>query len=604
MRAYASSKSPHGLDWSCSKNSDLARPKDFGAHRSITTVVSRAATPGVTAPTAGDLLYFQRTVGNRRLGELLRGSTTTAFTTDQAVQAGIADPGRALDQPVRAEMESRLGHDFSRVRIHADAHADTSAHALHARAYTVGQDVVFAAGQYAPHNEAGRRLLAHELAHTTQQGSVSIATREGLHVSAPGDAFEHEANLAARSPFTSPSSLTQVGPRVQRQTAETEFEVEVPSPQELERLRKRGIDLPKVVETHTGDPRMHGDYIDRRLTAIGFGIYLGGYVLYCSGLDTPVFLPHEYVDESLRNAASINSSIYPSFDAAVSDIPYGPYAPGQPVPYAYCRAAGGSLIVPTVFAPATTPRIVEAALAVRRQLAEEVQQQMTVTALSLIGGAVLRAVISRVLRIGGGASPVKSQSESTTTTAPPRPGTTTTTAPPRPGTTTTTAPPRPGTTTTTAPPRPGTTTTTTEPIPAVTARQLARMASSQGRVIVNIGGAGARHEPQGAINVNPQVPGTERKDIPNLVKAKGEQIGDLFDPGTVDEVVGYRLPPIINWAEVAPGAFKVLKPGGRFEVSFQGAHANAAKVCADVLRAAGFQDVEVISGTMIRARKP
>jgi len=230
VRAYASSKSTGGLDWSRSKSSDLARPKDFGPHRSITSVASRAVTPGASALTASDLLYLQRTIGNRRVGELLRDSTTTTSATDQAVQVGIADPGRALDQPVLAEMESRFGHDFSGVRLHTDARADTSAQALDARAYTVGQDVVFATGQYAPHTEAGRQVLAHELAHTMQQGSVPSATRQHLRVSRPADESEREAELAAQSSFNSPSPLTPVQPHVQRQTATAEVEPQGPGP--------------------------------------------------------------------------------------------------------------------------------------------------------------------------------------------------------------------------------------------------------------------------------------------------------------------------------------------------------------------------------------
>jgi hypothetical protein len=63
----------------------------------------------------------------------------------------------------------RFGHDLSEVRIHADAGADGAARALHARAYTVGTDVVFARGEYAPATRGGQRLLAHELAHVIQQ---------------------------------------------------------------------------------------------------------------------------------------------------------------------------------------------------------------------------------------------------------------------------------------------------------------------------------------------------------------------------------------------------------------------------------------------------
>jgi hypothetical protein len=70
-------------------------------------------------------------------------------------------------------MEPRFGHDFSHVRVYTDAKAAESARALNALAYTVGQNVVFDAGQYQPGMPAGRQLLAHELIHTIQQGAVN-----------------------------------------------------------------------------------------------------------------------------------------------------------------------------------------------------------------------------------------------------------------------------------------------------------------------------------------------------------------------------------------------------------------------------------------------
>jgi outer membrane protein OmpA-like peptidoglycan-associated protein len=69
--------------------------------------------------------------------------------------------GRPLDLAVRGRMETRLGHDFSTVRVHHGPEAK----ALHARAFTVGEDVTFAPGQYAPGTTEGDRLLAHELGH-------------------------------------------------------------------------------------------------------------------------------------------------------------------------------------------------------------------------------------------------------------------------------------------------------------------------------------------------------------------------------------------------------------------------------------------------------
>ncbi|MCP4307278.1 MAG: DUF4157 domain-containing protein, partial [bacterium] len=70
-------------------------------------------------------------------------------------------------------MESRLGQDFGQVRVHTNGQAAQSAVAVQARAYTVGQDIVFGAGQYAPDARDGRKLLAHELTHVIQQGQAS-----------------------------------------------------------------------------------------------------------------------------------------------------------------------------------------------------------------------------------------------------------------------------------------------------------------------------------------------------------------------------------------------------------------------------------------------
>ncbi len=82
----------------------------------------------------------------------------------------IPTSGQTLPAIERDYFEPRFGHDFSRVRVHTDAHAAASAELLNARAYTLGSDVVFGPGQYAPGTGEGRRLLAHELAHVVQQG--------------------------------------------------------------------------------------------------------------------------------------------------------------------------------------------------------------------------------------------------------------------------------------------------------------------------------------------------------------------------------------------------------------------------------------------------
>jgi hypothetical protein len=87
----------------------------------------------------------------------------------------LATPGRPLDAPIRRDMETRFGHDFSQVRVHDGPEAGQSARDVGAQAYTVGRNIVFGAGLFAPATTAGRRLLAHELTHTIQQVATAGA---------------------------------------------------------------------------------------------------------------------------------------------------------------------------------------------------------------------------------------------------------------------------------------------------------------------------------------------------------------------------------------------------------------------------------------------
>ena len=85
------------------------------------------------------------------------------------IQNVLSSPGQPLDAGTRSFMEPRFGQDFSGVRVHTGGQAAESARAVNARAYTVGRDVVFGKGQYAPGSDEGRRLMAHELVHVEQQ---------------------------------------------------------------------------------------------------------------------------------------------------------------------------------------------------------------------------------------------------------------------------------------------------------------------------------------------------------------------------------------------------------------------------------------------------
>jgi hypothetical protein len=111
---------------------------------------------------------------------------------NQGFQAMLAAQGARLPAELRAEMEARFGHDFSAARLHVGADAAHAAEAIGAEAFTLGQNIVFAGGSYTPGTEAGRALLAHELAHVVQQGRGGPAPSGD-----PESALEAEASRAA-----------------------------------------------------------------------------------------------------------------------------------------------------------------------------------------------------------------------------------------------------------------------------------------------------------------------------------------------------------------------------------------------------------------------
>jgi peptidoglycan hydrolase-like protein with peptidoglycan-binding domain len=102
-------------------------------------------------------------------------SSAEDTTAPPIIHEVLNSPGRPLDAATRNFMEPRFGADFSNVRVHTGGKAAESAKAVGALAYTVGRDIVFAMGQYSTASSAGNKLLAHELAHTVQQGSLEPA---------------------------------------------------------------------------------------------------------------------------------------------------------------------------------------------------------------------------------------------------------------------------------------------------------------------------------------------------------------------------------------------------------------------------------------------
>jgi Domain of unknown function (DUF4157) len=150
-------------------------------------------------------------------GTMQRAAVSAAPTNSvpPIVHDVLRSSGRPLDVGTRAFMEPRFGHDFSGVRVHTDAKAAQSARAVNAVAYTVGKDVVFGAGQYAPGTSEGRRLIAHELTHTIQQGEGGKGIQGKLEITDPSNTAEQEAQIASDAVMQDQSVISTINENTQ-----------------------------------------------------------------------------------------------------------------------------------------------------------------------------------------------------------------------------------------------------------------------------------------------------------------------------------------------------------------------------------------------------
>ena len=135
----------------------------------------------------------------RRAATLYRraAGARTGHHDDPAVQEALArcGTGEALPAELRTRMERELGVPLGRVRIHTDGVAAAAADAVDAEAFTVGEDVFFAAGRFDPQSTSGRALIAHELVHVVQSWQGRTASKPA--VSSPSDPLEREAATVA-----------------------------------------------------------------------------------------------------------------------------------------------------------------------------------------------------------------------------------------------------------------------------------------------------------------------------------------------------------------------------------------------------------------------
>ena len=215
---------------------------------------------------ADAILGLQRTVGN--------GAVTSLLEEERSpVHDVIKSGGRPLEPDVREDMEARLGHDFSDVRVHDDTAAAASATAVNAHAYTVGPNVVFQRDKYDPSTQEGKTTLAHELTHVVQQRSGPVegtSAPGGIKISNPSDRYERDAAANAERVMSVPAApvqtaaLSAAGPSVQRHATEEEPGVQgmFVQRQEEEEEQVQGLFVQRAEGEEEEEP-VQGLYVQR-----------------------------------------------------------------------------------------------------------------------------------------------------------------------------------------------------------------------------------------------------------------------------------------------------------------------------------------------------
>ncbi|GGR27374.1 eCIS core domain-containing protein [Streptomyces netropsis] len=229
----------HGSEHEHDETAKPGKAADAQAPADLSRLYEAAASGRTDVVGRSGMGALQRAVGNGAVRSMLQRETPEDAPPRSSVHEVIASGGgRSLEPETRSDMEARLGADFSDVRVHTGSAAHESARDVGARAYTVGNDVVFQRDAYDPSSHAGRTTLAHELTHVIQQRSGPVEGTEapgGIRVSDPGDRFEQEATANAERVMSQPSPAappppvpapapTAAAPPVQRQTEDEDEE--------------------------------------------------------------------------------------------------------------------------------------------------------------------------------------------------------------------------------------------------------------------------------------------------------------------------------------------------------------------------------------------
>jgi outer membrane protein OmpA-like peptidoglycan-associated protein len=231
----------------------------------------------------------------------------------------VLGSGEPMASGIRREMENKIGYDFSQVRIHKNSEAAESAQAINARAYTVGDDIAFGSGQYAPQSSAGRQLLAHELTHVTQQRtdpglkSQPVVQRD-LAMSLPVTHGGFEINMRTREDLLLPGPPPGARSGMSGTIA---FEPSTTAPYSNQ---IKLIQIARDIDTDTGNPAAIGTLPAGRAPALRTTENVG------AGIEGDFF-----VDVLHRNPATGTNA--PPGSALPLDYPFGPGGGSQTLGY-------------------------------------------------------------------------------------------------------------------------------------------------------------------------------------------------------------------------------------------------------------------------------
>jgi len=209
---------------------------------------------------------------------------------------GVRAHGSAMPPHTTEYFGSRFGYDFSKVRIHTDDEAADLAHRVKAQAFTVGRDIFFGAGRYAPSTPSGRRLLAHELTHVVQQANGVRLQRQTLPQSPP-----QSVDLR----LLSDQELRERYDRLTQQFASVS---QNGSAAEIQRLRQEAEDIGAEVSRREGlaSGRTFTDTDIQQMRAFFVANVASGHPLNCidtlnRGMRTVLHRPQQRVGSSIQN---------------------------------------------------------------------------------------------------------------------------------------------------------------------------------------------------------------------------------------------------------------------------------------------------------------